>query len=45
MSNAILNLRVLYWHLQILRGRPFVRIGFNAYRWERGERHPAIEFH
>jgi len=45
MSNTIFNLRVLYWHFQILRDRPYVRFGFNAFRWERGERSPWIQLH
>lgn len=36
MSNTILNLRVLYWHFQILRDPPWVSLGFNSYHWEHG---------
>lgn len=31
MSNCIINLRIVYWHLQVLRDRPYVRFSYNAY--------------
>lgn len=31
MSNLILNLRVWRIHFQVMRDRPWLRIGFNAY--------------
>ena len=36
MSNLIFNLRIFYWHFQIARDAPYVRFGFNHYRWEHG---------
>lgn len=34
MSNLWLNLRVWYLHFQIMRDRPWVRIGMNWYLWD-----------
>lgn len=31
MSNLWLNVRLLYWHLQIGPDRPWVRLSFNEY--------------
>lgn len=45
MSNLLLNLRIACWHFQIMRDRPWVRFGFNRYRWEHGHRRPIVEFH
>ena len=45
MSNLWINLRVLYWHLQIGPDRPWVEIKFNSYRWSDGDRSPWIELH
>lgn len=31
MSNLLFNLRVWCWHFQIMRDRPWVRVGYNKY--------------
>lgn len=45
MSNLIFNLRVFYWHFQIMRDRPFVRISANSY-WKNGKwKEKWVELH
>jgi hypothetical protein len=36
MNNLIINIRVLYWHLQVEDGWRNPRIKFNRYLWENG---------
>lgn len=36
MSNTILNLRIAYWHLQVVSDCPWLRFSFNRYWWEKG---------
>ena len=36
MSGLILHLRLAYWHLQVGRARPWLRMGLDQYRWDRG---------
>jgi hypothetical protein len=38
MSNTIVNIRVFYWHFQVMRDRPWVRLSFNRYWWDVGVR-------
>lgn len=45
MSDLLLNLRIWYYHFQIKKHRPWVRISFNRYRAEFRDWRPFIEFH
>lgn len=45
MSNLWLNLRVVYWHLQIGRDRPHITIKRNEWRWKNKLRWPLIDLH
>jgi hypothetical protein len=36
MSNLFFNIRVLYWHFQLMSDRPYVRFSFNPHHWEQG---------
>jgi hypothetical protein len=38
MSNTLINIRVAYWHFQVMRDRPWVCLSFNRYWWDRGLR-------
>lgn len=45
MSNLIFNLRILFWHIQIERGRWCPTISFNSYHRERGFVRPYVEWY
>lgn len=45
MNNLLLNFRVLFWHLQVRRDRPFVSLEHNPAQRQRGARWPYVQFH
>ena len=46
MSNAWINWRFAYWHLQITKDRPFVRVSYNDWHVGKlGKASPWIEFY
>lgn len=45
MSNLIFNLRILFWHIQIERGRWYPTVSANPYHRARGFAHPFIEMY
>lgn len=45
MSNLIFNLRILFWHIQIERGRWYPTISLNSYHRERGFVRPYVEWY
>jgi hypothetical protein len=45
MSNLVFNLRVLFWHVQVERGRWYPTISFNGYHRKRGFVRPYVELY